>query len=512
MDTPSPAPAPLVALHIGASSVSLLVAEPDAAGGLRVVEFLEQPAPLARDIFRLGRVTTATTERVVEVIGGFRKSLAELDLDPDRFTRAVATNIIVEAENHEAFLTRIRIGCGIDVESLDDGEMTRLVYLKTRRRLEDIPAMRRHPTLVVHVGPGNTRALLFRGGSIVRYTNYRIGTHRTREAVEASNAEGEGLRRVIREHVGGNLDQLHHDFREAKIAELVAIGYELQLLSRFAAAPGQPVTTAALRKLAAEAAAMSDHQMVRRFRIDYQTAEALLPSLEINLAVAETLGLSRLFVPTSIFERGLLRDLLRSRQLGEGLAAEVVRSARSLARRFHADPRHGRHVATLCARLFDALASLHRLDPHDALLLHVAAILHEVGSFVSSRAHHKHSEYIILNSEIFGLDRGDVAIVALVARYHRHSGPSLNHPGYRNLSTANRLRVAKLAALLRVADALERSHDQRVGRLTIELAPGRVRLHLHGIADAAIERLAMKSKGDLFAQVFGREVVVEEDR
>ncbi len=189
----------------------------------------------------------------------------------------------------------------------------------------------------------------------------------------------------------------------------------------------------------------------------------------------------------------------------------MLRSARILAARYQSDPSHGEHVGNLCARFFDDLADLHQLTPHDALLLQVAAILHEVGTYVSPRAHHKHSEYLILNSEVFGLDRLDVTIVALVARYHRHSGPVLDHPSYAALSTEDRIRVCKLAALLRVADALERTHAQRVSEIEIRREHGKLRLRLPGLGDAAVERLAMHSKGDLFEQVFGLTVVIDED-
>jgi len=510
MESTDPAENPnLVALHIGASSVSLLIAERDGDVG-QPLDFLEQPAPVARDVFRLGRISAATTERVVEIIEGFRKALGELGLAPRDLVRAVATNILVEAANYESFLTRLRVGCGIDLELLDDGEMTRLIYLKTRRRLHDIPAIRQKTTLVVHVGPGNTRALLFVNGSIARYTSYRLGTHRTREAIEASNAEGAALLRVIREHTSGNLNQLKFDYSDVEIEEVVAIGYELQLMKRFAAQPGEPVPLAALRKLAEKTAEMSDQEMVRAFRIDHHTAEALIPALKINLAVAEFLDRKHIHVPSSDYERGLLQDMLVSRRIGKSLGKEVLRSAKILAARYHSDPRHGKHVARMCKWLFGELKDLHQLGSHEALLLRVAAILHEVGSFISPRAHHKHSEYVILNSEIFGLDRLDVTIIALVARYHRHSGPSLSHPAYRDLPIPDRLRVSKLAAILRVADALERTHDQRVKDFSIQLEPGRLRLRLGGIADAAVERLAMQSKGDVFAEVFGLEVVVEE--
>jgi len=499
------------AVHIGAGSVSMMVAERTAGGTLIPIDFLEQPAPVARDIFRQGTVTLSTTERVVSIIRGYQKSLAELGLDPHGITRAAATNILIEARNHEAFMNRIRIACGLRVGTIDDGEMTRLIYLKTRRRLQHLPAMQKDTTLVVHVGPGNTRALLFQNGRITRYTSYRMGTHRTREAVEGSHAEGTALLRVIREHAFGNLAQIRFDYSDTTIDGLVIIGYEVQSVAESLTKSGCACPLKRLRQFNAETAEMRDVELGKRFQLDYQTAEALLPALEINLAVAETLKLDEVHIPASEYEQGLLHDLLVSRDLTGAFAEEVLRSARILAERYQSDPGHGEHVGNLCARFFDELADLHQLTPHDALLLQVAAILHEVGTYVSPRAHHKHSEYLILNSEVFGLDRLDVTIVALVARYHRHSGPVLDHPSYAALSTDDRIRVSKLAALLRVADALERTHAQRVSQLEIRRESGKLRLRLPGLADAAVERLAMASKADLFEQVFGLSVIIDED-
>jgi exopolyphosphatase/guanosine-5'-triphosphate,3'-diphosphate pyrophosphatase len=499
------------ALHIGASSVSMMVAERTSDGALVPIDFLEQPTPIARDIFRQGSVSLSTTERVVSIIKGYQKSIAELGLDPHGVTRAAATNILSEAKNHETFMNRIRVACGLRVDTIDDGEMTRLIYLKTRRRLQHLPAMRNDTTLVVHVGPGNTRALLFQHGRITRYTSYRMGAHRTREAVEGSHAEGPALLRVIREQAFGNLAQIRFDYSDVSIDGMVVIGYEVQSVANSLTRSGAPCTLRKLRQFTADAARMSDVELVKRFQLDYQTAEALLPALEINLAIAETFKLGYVQIPASEYEQGLLHDLLVSRDLTGAFAEEVLRSARILADRYQSDPGHGEHVGNLCARFFDELADLHQLTAHDALLLQVAAILHEVGTYVSPRAHHKHSEYIILNSEVFGLDRLDVTIVALVARYHRHSGPVLDHPSYAALSTDDRIRVTKLAALLRVADALERTHAQRVSQIEILRESGKLRLRLPGLADAAVERLAMTSKADLFEQVFGLSVVIDED-
>jgi exopolyphosphatase/guanosine-5'-triphosphate,3'-diphosphate pyrophosphatase len=499
------------ALHIGASSVSMMVAERAADGSLSPIDFLEKPAPVARDIFRSGSVSPSTTERVVSIIKAYQKSLSELGLDPHAVTRAVASNILSEAVNHETVMNRIRIACGLKIGTIDDGEMTRLIYLKTRRRLQHLPAMRKDTTLVLHVGPGNTRALLFQNGLITRYTSYRMGTHRTREAVDGSHAEGPALLRVIREHAYGNLAQIRFDFSDVTIDGIVMIGYEIQSIAPSLTRSNQACSTKSFRLFTADAANLSDVELVKRFQLDYQTAEALLPALEINLGIAETLKLKEIHIPISEYEQGLLHDLLVSRELTGAFAAEVLRSARILSERYQSDPSHGEHVGNLCTRFFQELADLHQLTPHDLLLLQVAAILHEVGTYVSPRAHHKHSEYIILNSEVFGLDRLDVTIVALVARYHRHSGPRLDHPTYGALSTEDRIRVSKLAALLRVADALERTHAQRVSQLEFHRSPTALRIRLPGLANAAVERLAMASKADLFEQVFGLAVIIDED-
>ena len=501
----------LTAIHIGASSVSMLIAE-NQSKGPKVIDFLEKPAPLASDIFSRGEISHETTEAVVDIIRGYQQAIRELGIDSDNISRAAVTNIVIEANNHERFINRIRVACGLRVSPIDAGEMTRLIYLKTRRRLRDIPAMRGESTLLVHVGPGNTRALLFKKGSISRYTSYRLGTHRTREAVDATNAEGGTLLRVIREHISSHLSQMRYDYSDEKIGALVVIGNELQSIGPALIKSGTSCTMKRLSQLTKEAADLSDVGLVKRFQLDYQTAEALLPALEINLAIAETFKLQRLHIPSSEYEQGLLMDLLVSRELTGKLAIEVLRSARILAKRYQSDPSHGNHVRKLSEFFFEQLQDLHNLDQHDLLLLQVSAILHEVGTYVSPKAHHKHSEYLILNSEIFGLDRHDVTLIALIARYHRHSGPSVKHSRYTSLDTESRIRVCKLSAILRVADALERTHVQRVSQIKLNISNGRLHIRLPGLADASVERLAMQSKGDLFEQIFGLAIVIEDDQ
>jgi exopolyphosphatase/guanosine-5'-triphosphate,3'-diphosphate pyrophosphatase len=512
-EPPAP-PAILASIHIGASAISMLVTDHSQVKSDDdepiSIEFLEQPLPLARDVFSRGRVERETTERAVEILAGYLDALRELGGTHKQISRVVVTNILSEATNHEIVSNRLLVATGLPIEILDDGEMTRLVYLKTLRRLHEIASMKKRVTLVAHVGPGNTRALLFANGHIRTYESYRLGTHRTAENTETSYVEGEALLRLIRDSASGPISRMAYDLREESVEELVLIGYEIQLLSPHLLKNNSSTrcSVKTLRALCLEAAGMPEDQRAAVYQLDYHSAEALLPALQINLAIAEAFELKHVHIPKSDYERGLLHDLPASALLSGELEDEIIRSAKNIAHKYETHSIHGEHVAYLCRRLFEETRELHGLSNQDLLLLVVAAILHECGGFVSPHAHHKHSGYLILNSEIFGLSLHERRIVALIARYHRMSPPKASHELYNSLPNTDRIRVSKLAAILRVADSLERTHSARVRDLSATISNNKLQLSLKGMSDATTERLAMEGKADLFRDIFGLEVTI----
>ncbi|MGJ8671719.1 Ppx/GppA phosphatase family protein [Rubritalea sp.] len=501
-------------IHIGASSISLLIFIPHEDGSSEQIDFLEQSAPIAHDVFSRGKITRTTIERCVNILTGYKQTLTEfVPVSAINKIRVVATNILSESSNIEVFLNRIHIGCDLDVEILDDGEMTRLIYLKTRRRLSDTPSMKSRTTLVLHVGPGNTRAILLKNGKITSYSSYRLGVHRTGERISSTSGRPSNYRKSVRSQIQGVLDSLIDEYRDEDIEHIVLIGYEIQLLRpHIKHFKDKSCSINALKELCDEASEMNDDEIVRSFQVDYQTAEAILPALEINLAVSEAFEPKRLHIPESDYEEGLLHDLNIIPSLSGDFSDEVLRSTEKVAEKYQVHMGHARQVARISLSLFEQLGDLHKLSRHDALLLQIAAILHEVGGFINNRAHHKHSQYIILNSEIFGLPKADVEIIALITRYHRNSVPKPTHSLYKDLDTHNRMRVSKLASFLRMADALDRSHSNKVKSIEIRTSRRRIHIYLQQVADAHTERLAMRSKGDLFENIFGLQINLVEDK
>jgi exopolyphosphatase/guanosine-5'-triphosphate,3'-diphosphate pyrophosphatase len=205
---------------------------------------------------------------------------------------------------------------------------------------------------------------------------------------------------------------------------------------------------------------------------------------------------------------GLLREIAAGGTWTEGFAEQAVQSALALGEKYNFDEKHSKQVAELSVRLFHELQPEHRLDKRFELLLKIAALLHEIGMFIGDRSHHKHSMYIIMNSELFGLTRKDLSLIALVARYHRRATPRPYHEEYTSLDRDSRIAVAKMAAILRVADALDRDHMQQVRAVTFTREPGQFVISIGDATDLTLERLALKEKANLFEEVFGMKAVV----
>ena len=501
-------------INIGPSAVSMIVfeAEGESSNPIEVLEMLEQPLPLAEDIFRDGLLSRGTIERCVRIFNRFHATLSEYGLLGANRVEVVATNLLSEAGNAELLLDRLQVACGIEARSLDDGDMTRLVYLFVARLLKEHPQLNKARVLAIHVGPGNTRLMLFKKGRIVQYNSYRMGAYRVADAVEKMGSDSDNLLGDIKVHVNGSIEQMLGAYTDETVDKVLAIGHEIQSVATKLAKDEElllKVDRKVFRRVAKQVSVKKEKELAETYEVNVYATRPLLAGLVCSLEAVGKFGLSSLYVPTGPFEEKFLTGLAGSDFAVKRFGHEVIGSAKALARKYEVDKDHGRHVAALAVKLFDELVELTALLPQDRLLLEVAGIVHEVGGFISRRSHHKHSFYIIRNSEIFGLNDEETTLVALISRYHRHGLPEPSHLFVRDLTREGRIRVSKLAALLRVADALDRGHQQQLQVQQVRVKKDQLRIQVGNVVNVSVEELAMRSKGALFEQVFGLEVVLE---
>jgi exopolyphosphatase/guanosine-5'-triphosphate,3'-diphosphate pyrophosphatase len=192
----------------------------------------------------------------------------------------------------------------------------------------------------------------------------------------------------------------------------------------------------------------------------------------------------------------------------EEFFSQVSASAINLGRKYHFDETHARHVASLCLVLFDALTKEHGMSRRERMMLEISALVHDVGTYVKSSGHQLHGQYIVANSEIFGIKPDELNIIANVVRYHRGPEPSSADISYISLQREERILVLKRASLLRVADSLDRGHSRRILNVVVERKSESLVLRTSGNQDLSLEHIGLEEKADLFQEVFGYKIIL----
>jgi exopolyphosphatase/guanosine-5'-triphosphate,3'-diphosphate pyrophosphatase len=256
---------------------------------------------------------------------------------------------------------------------------------------------------------------------------------------------------------------------------------------------------------------MSIESSARRFNIPITEAEGFVPGNIVYRLFLESTAADAVIVPFTNIREGILLDRVigADTELQNEFAYQTIASAVNLGRKYHFDEPHSKHVAALTVTIFDALEKEHGMTARHRMILETAAILHDIGIFIRTSGHQKHGQYLVAHSEIFGLHPEEQAIAANVVGYHRGTPPSEADFDYIALQREERILVLKMASILRVADALDRSHRQRIKTITLERLEETVVIHTDAPLDLTTERIAVEEKAAMFQDVFGYKVILE---
>ena len=497
----------MAVIDIGSTAIRMLIAEIDEHHNWRIVESAGKSIPLGRDAFTTGRIGTKSLRQAVAILKGFVEILKGWSIAPED-VKAIATSAVREASNRDTFIDRVAIQTGIMITIADGIEENRLTYIAVQYALAPISAqISRSNSLIMEVGGGSTELMLLQRNHMVAAHSLKIGTVRTQQQVITSLGHRENMARYIAESVQTLKDHLDREFELKRIKHFVAVGGDARVA---ASQIGEQkyeyytiVQKADFNRFVDRISALSIEEIMDSLQIPYATAELLIPGLILYSEFLEATAAEELIVPSiSIREGALLSYTLhQGHVVREKFVDQIKASAVSLGRKYHYDEKHARQVTRMALRIFDDLKKDFQLKPEGRLLLEVSGILHDVG-------HHKHGLYLVENSDIFGLTREDIQIISNVVRFHRKRAPNPSNESYNRLPRKERLRVLKLAAILRIADALDRGHNDRIKSIRLERDENRLIINCNATGDIAVERAGIAEKKDLFEEVFGLKVIL----
>ncbi|MCE5267661.1 MAG: Ppx/GppA family phosphatase [Planctomycetaceae bacterium] len=520
MDISTVAPAikitakPVGVIDVGANALRMVIAEVFSDGRVETLEQLHRAVRLGQDTFRRGRLGGKSMRAAVAVLRDYRQLL---DLYKAEQVRAVATSAVREAANADMFLDRVFMATHLNVDVIDTSEESRLTVSAVRQAVGDALGVNQGHTLIADVGGGSTLLTILENGEIATSQSLRLGSIRLQEMFATSEESPQRSADLLRQHISNTLSGLDIAGPLGEIDSFVAVGGDARFAAREVGVATDSSDLAVIDakdfdKLVERCECHTAEELSKHHGLPFAEAETLNPALLVYQVLLHQTKAAEMIVSHVSMRDGLLLELARevTGKEDESLLAGVIHSATATAEKYRVDLDHARGVAEMAIRLFDAFLPDHGLTARHRLLLRVAALLHEVGGFVSSRAHHKHSEYLIANTEIFGLTRSEIALVALVARYHRRSLPRSSHPTYMALSREARMVVNKLAAILRVADAMIRGHRRRAADIHFQRRGDELIVSIPGGADLLLEQHALETKGDLLEDIYGVKIRLEE--
>jgi exopolyphosphatase/guanosine-5'-triphosphate,3'-diphosphate pyrophosphatase len=505
---PSPGfPLRVGVVDMGSNAIRFVIADFIAPSTWTALVSERIPVRLADHAFESGVLSDEAIEAAVAVMERFRDVLAEHDV---HHYRAVATSAVRESANRRALVREVRRRTGLRLEVISGAEEARLVYWAARSRVP----LDGGPWLMADLGGGSLEVAIVDGDGIRSIESFAIGTVRLLEEFENAAGGPEKIQRLLDDYVTGvRLASFEDDL---KVEGYIASGGNIDDLAQIAGATADESGVSVLplenlRKAIRALAKMTPEERIEKHQLRENRADVIVPAGMVYARLAERFGVSRIHVPNLGVKEGAMIDLVDD-VTGEGHGArharEVVAGAVALGRRYRFEEAHGLQVARLCERLFDALDEGFELGSRDREILVAAAILHDVGQRIAYKRHHKHSYYLISESELPGLGLDEVELVANVARYHRRADPSTKHPPFEALDEDDRERVTRLSGILRVADALDREHVQSVSDIAVEIDDDHMEIELEGDGDFELERWALERKKGLFERTFGLEIVV----
>ena len=501
----------LGAIDVGSNSVHMIVADVSRDGHLEVVDRVKEMVRLGRLSFTTGCLTEESMDLAVRALLNFKRLLQLRKVDR---LRAVATSAVREARNRAEFIRRIKREAGLTVEVISGLSEARLIFQAARHAL----GLDGGPHLLIDVGGGSVELVLVLDRRPLWMRSVKLGAARLTERFLIGDPPSPADLSRLEAHLERAIGPLMRMARSAGVVRAIGTSGTINTLIAMArAARGEEFGR--LHGAGASAGEISD--LTRAIAEANADVRADLPGMDakrtdlmpaaaalVNFIMKKS-GAPELVACSWALREGLVLGL--AQKIDSRSAADARRrSVGALAARFAGANDHGIQVARLALKLFDATAPALGLPESSRELLEFAALLHDIGHAIDHDRHNRHSYYLIKNAELFGFDADEIEVIAQAARGHRKQAPKLDSPDLKSLSPARRRVVRGLAAILRVADALDRSHFGVVKNIEVGYSPGRLIVGVDSKPENAdLELWTCEKRTDLLSRLLDRQVVLQ---
>jgi exopolyphosphatase/guanosine-5'-triphosphate,3'-diphosphate pyrophosphatase len=515
------------AIDIGSNSCRLKIARV-VAHQLKTLAEDREVTRLGASVFESGLVSPEAMAATLRALKRFQRAVQAHGVDQ---IRVVATSAMRDARNGAAFQAWVKAETGWNLEIISGLEEGRLIHLGVMSN--ELGAGGR--VLLVDLGGGSCEITLSEHKRIVETISLPLGAVRlTEQFLSTDPPTADGLSRM-RQLIGRELRRAHRKIQPGRAAQVIATsGTAAALCDAWAAgainvkgagkssaqrgaraksASAAVVPAGAVRKLAGKLARMSLPEREAIPGIGPRRAEIIVAGTQVYAELLENFGLAGFRYSPLGLRDGILAQMLA----GQDARAKAHRefeherweSVLATARRYGVDTKQAEPVRAHAVQIFHELRHLHGLPPEYESWIAAAALLRDTGKFINHQGHHRHTQYIVSSTEIYGYTPIQRTIVSAIARYLGKSRPQPGDRALRNIPAPEHQSVDRAVVLLRLAVALNQDRASDVLRVVVKVYPKRVYLEVEpGRTGAELEIWSLRREAGYFREVFGRELFV----
>jgi exopolyphosphatase/guanosine-5'-triphosphate,3'-diphosphate pyrophosphatase len=468
---------------------------------------------LGESVFRSGQISAEALQFLLATLSRMAGMYARLDVAG---IRAVATSAVRDASNQREFLQKTSSVLGTNVEIISGPEEARLIHLGVESRWPRPKEL----TLTIDVGGGSAELIISRGSEIIDAVSKPLGAVRLTEMFLKNDPPTPADLQRLDGFIAEKLQPFCQEHSDKKFDR--AIGTSASASAVVCAINQIPRTKrdeadrirASARDIRAFYTAIAGSSLAQRKKmvgVGPRRAEIIVAGAAVFLRTLERLQHSALFYCSAGVRDGIIADLA-ARGVGlerSRLSGDERAEIEALGQKYGLNMNHARQVAFLASRLFEIFQPIHRLPAAAGKLLEAAALVHDIGHFVSGTSHHKHSAYLVANSDLPGFTNREKLAVAALCRFHRKSLPQPKKTYFEELDADAKRTVTFLTPLLRLADSLDRSHEQTVKDLSAKLKDANLQLLVSATDETSLEIWAGNEAARAFREVYGRGLSIQ---
>ncbi|MBN2884282.1 MAG: HD domain-containing protein [Clostridia bacterium] len=499
------------AIDIGSSAVRMEITEKNKSG-TKQLEFLQSPLYLGHDTFTEKRISFTKIEKLCAILNSYKETAAQYGIET---IKTVATTAFREAENIEYILDLIKLRTGITVRVLDDPEEKTIIYREILRREDHL----QKDTVISYVGTGSLGIAVLEDGLIKFTQNIRIGSLKLSEILEPVEGYTKKFHMIIEQYISTYIDVLKNLIEISEKTQFIASGKEIDLIAHlmnlditenFFEIPKEDYINFynSIKNL-------TPNQISDTYGLSMDRAEILLPSAAVfkilmDFSKSEKLTGCNINMCNALVYQDLYPN--KFDKVNTRFDQSILNAATFTAIRFKYDKKHIEAVFNYSTAIFDAINEVHGLDSRSRLILQVACILHDCGKYINLRDHYNHSYDLIKKLDLPGLNTREQLIIANIAKYHSEMIPLTEHANISELSPDERVLVGKLSAIIRLGDSMDKSHLQKLKKVTTEFTGNTLLITVEVVREATLEDWAFKQKADFFTEVFGVQAILRVER